>query len=66
MTEHNHTTPVPGCYRCEISQDEVTVCYLCRYWQGGEEDDTARCHVLGKETYCISRCPPFTAKESAQ
>jgi hypothetical protein len=23
MTEHNHTTIVPGCYRCDLNKDEV-------------------------------------------
>lgn len=23
MTQHNHTTIVPGCYRCELGQDEA-------------------------------------------
>lgn len=23
MTAHTHTTIVPGCYRCELSADEV-------------------------------------------
>lgn len=31
MTSHDHTTIVPGCYRCELGQDEtVPLCACCR------------------------------------
>lgn len=36
MTAHNHSTFVEGCYRCELSKDEVTVsdrsAYLSRLY----------------------------------
>lgn len=34
LTPHNHTTYVPGCYRCDLSRAEATPDYSVETWEG--------------------------------
>jgi hypothetical protein len=36
MSEHNHASVVPGCYRCELSADEVIPYYSYEHANGAK------------------------------
>lgn len=45
MTPHDHTTIVPGCYRCELGQDEARA-QLCKH------DGTKTYHAAWRALLC--------------
>ena len=54
MTAHNHRTIVPGCYRCELGQDEARVPeHVC---DGGVFDRVVCAEPCGAMHFYCSVC----------